>query len=195
MRVGDLLGGIEVSIRGRDGRFHPIGVHAEVGPIAREVQLVPLPEGASYLPAPSEPLEVRLTMTAGNWKLDQVGLAELGEELSPRTLEPQVVLRDGSADPDALRRLTTPGVHLITYPGDAYTLRFELPAADSELFLESRGYYYEWIRESWLKEESAWQLVRLFLDPRGAMQRLAPAYKRIEPGMERIFWQSRMGQP
>jgi hypothetical protein len=189
--LGRLLGDIDIEV-GRADRFEHIGSFSEVGPIAREVQLVPLPNGTAQA-AHDEPLVVRLTMTRGNWKLDHVGLATLGGTAEARYLDPVVVLRKEAADPTALRRLLAPGQHLITYPGDAYTLRYELPVGDQELFLDSRGYYYEWIREDWLKEESQLSLVRMLLDPSGAMQRLAPAYKKIEADMDRIFWQSRVG--
>jgi hypothetical protein len=185
-----LLGDIDVSIRARDGTFRPIGSYAEVGPIAREVQLVPLPEDAG---ADGSPSTVRLVMTAGNWKLDYVGLADLDAPVEPVFLDPVQVLQDGKVNGSALVLLKEPGAHLVTYPRDAYTIRFELPPGDQELFLESRGYYYEWIRNSWLAEESNWDLMRMLLDPEGAMRRLAPAYKRIEGDMDRIFWQSRVG--
>jgi hypothetical protein len=132
-------------------------------------------------------------MTAGNWKLDYVGLADLDAPVAPVFLDPIAVLQDGKPDPSAFAQLKVPGAHLVTYPRDAYTIRFELPAGDQELFLESRGYYYEWIRKSWLGEESSWDLMRMLLDPEGAMRRLAPTYKRIESDMERVFWQSRVG--
>ena len=90
-------------------------------------------------------------MTRGNWKLDHVGLATLDGTAQPTYLDPVVVLKKTGPDPTARRQLLAPGEHLVTYPGDAYTLRYELPPGDQELFLDSRGYYYEWIREAWLK--------------------------------------------
>jgi hypothetical protein len=185
-----LLGDIDVSVRGRDGAFRPVGSYSEVGPIAREVQLVPLPEESV---TSGSPLTVRLVMTAGNWKLDYVGLAELDAPVTPLFLDPVAVLQDGKANRTALDQLRDPRAHLVTYPRDAYTLRFELPPGDHELFLESRGYYYEWIRQSWLPDESSWELMRMLLDPEGAMRRLAPIYKRIEGDMDRVFWQSSVG--
>ena len=101
------------------------------------------------------------------------------------------------ADREALARLRDPNAYLVTYPRDAYRLRFELPPSptgEHELFLESRGFYTEWIRESWLAEENPARVVELLLDPAAALRRLAPDYKRIEKEMERIFWQSRVGR-
>ena len=197
--IGRLLGDIEVSIRQPDGTYAVAGSFSEVGPIAREVQLIPLPEALASPPARrastkgDDPLVVRLTMTRGNWKVDHVGLAELGAPLQPTYIEPSSVSENGKPAPEALAKLLATGVHLATYPGDAYTLHFLLPPGDQELFLESRGYYYEWIRDSWLPEQDQFRLLRMFLDPAGAMQRLAPEYKRIEGDMERVFWNSRVG--
>jgi hypothetical protein len=184
---GGLLGDIEVEVETRRG-WERAGAFVETGPIAREVQLVPLPDRAG------PEVRVRLTLAKGNWKIDRLALAELGEPITPLRLEPVRVTRDGHADPAALQKLREPGAHLLTYPGDAYRITFEVPEGDHELFLESRGYYYEWMREDWLKEEDPAEVARILLQPEEAMRRLAPKYKRIEADMEHIFWQSRFAR-
>jgi hypothetical protein len=60
-----------------------------------------------------------------------------------------------------------------------------------ELFLEARGYYLEWMREEWLAEENPARAAQLWLDPSGALRDLAPAFKREEPRIETLFWNSR----
>ena len=70
--------------------------------------------------------------------------------------------------------------------------RFRLPEGEQELFLESRGYYYEWMRDEWLKEEDQAAALQLVANPRAALVRLAPKFKAIEPDMDRVFWQSRV---
>ena len=60
-----------------------------------------------------------------------------------------------------------------------------------ELFLEAQGYYLEWLRREWLPEENLAAAAQFVLQPRAALRALAPAYKRQEAGMERIFWNSR----
>ena len=185
---GRVLGGIEVEVEEAPGRWRAVGRYDEVGPIAREVQLVPLPE----LPG-ARPLHVRLTMTKGYWKLDHVGLATLAEEVRPVVVGPARVTKDGRDAPDALARLQPGGERLVTYPGDLYALHFELPPGDHELFLSSRGYYYEWMRQQWLADENPLAVAEMIEDPHAAMRRLAPRYKRIEDRMEAIFWQSRVG--
>jgi hypothetical protein len=77
-------------------------------------------------------------------------------------------------------------------PGDRYELEYQLPPGnDYELFIDSRGYYLEWMRQEWLADENPLAALRLFADPAGMLRALAPAYKRVEPEMEQIFWRSR----
>ena len=82
---------------------------------------------------------------------------------------------------------------VVTLPGDSYTLVYERPMdfANRELFLESRGYYLEWMREEWMQEENPLALAELLLLPGRALKRLAPAYKELEPQFEAAFWGSR----
>ena len=180
-----LLPTIEVLVRDDTGAWVHAGDHAETGPIANEAQLVVLPDRQSG------PVHVRLSLIKGGWRIDQVGLASLGREVQPSYLAPEVVTHLGSPDAHALDALRPGGAHLITQPGDAYRLRFELPAGDQELFLEARGYYYEWMRESWLLEEDQEAATRMLLQPGRALKELAPKFKAMEPEMDRIFWESK----
>jgi hypothetical protein len=162
------------------------GEFAEVGPLAWDEVAIPLPRDL-----PAGPVRVRLNMAKGSWKIDRVALAALGPAAAPISIDVHRVQRDGQVDPTALARLRD-GSALVTYPGDAYRLEFELPPGRHQLFLESRGYYYEWIRQAWLAEESPQEFTRALSDPRGTLKRLAPGYKKIEPEMERLFWHSRL---
>jgi hypothetical protein len=69
------------------------------------------------------------------------------------------------------------------------------PAERCELFLESRGYYLEWVRQAWLAEEDPGRLATMLMDPRGALRRMAPDFKRQEAEIERAFWGSRAAHP
>jgi hypothetical protein len=186
--LGSALGGIQVDIEGASGEWTPAGRWDEVGPIALEAQVVPLPPDLQH-----GPVHVRLVATRGYWRIDEAALVSLGPPVTPVAIEPHEVLRGGVASPEALAKLRPGGDHLVTGPGDAFVLRFALPAGDAELFLESRGYYYEWMRPSWLEEEDVGELARMAFDARGALRRLAPHYKRLEPEMDRVFWSSRLG--
>lgn len=185
--IGSVLGGVEVSVWTGD-EWRRAGEYFEVGPLASEVQVVPL--GSDF---PAGNVKVRLELTRGNWKLDRLALASLSPARKAKPVPVnRVTDKAGADDARALARLHNPDELLVTYPGDAYTLFFDLPKGEHELFLESRGYYYEWMRKQWLAEEDADALALLLVDPQSALRRLAPAYKAIEADMEAIFWKSRI---
>ncbi|MBN2494994.1 MAG: hypothetical protein JXR96_10420 [Deltaproteobacteria bacterium] len=188
---GRLLGDVEVEVRSRAGWVRA-GAFDEVGPIARELQIVRLPDDL-----PEGPVRLRLNLCKGNWKIDWLALAGIGEPVEPVAIPPSRVVRgqkDGHVDAEALAAILDPDAYLFTYPQDAYWLIFELPPGSWEPFLQARGFYYEWIRDQWLPEKNPEKLADLLLEPERMLKELAPAYKRLEPSMERVFWQSRLGR-
>lgn len=187
----DLLGGISVAIESAPNEWTTIGEVTEFGPIAIDQHLIAFDAPATWTG------RARVTMTKGAWRVDEVALASGLERDEPIRLVPRVVMKDGAADEVARTRLVDSAQSLVTLPGDAYTLVYDIPRDGTEydLFLESRGYYLEWIRDAWIEEENPALLAELFLSPQQALVRLAPEYKRVEPGMEQIFWSSRYAKP
>ncbi len=188
MGVPDALGSVEVLME-RDGEWVGVGNFGEAGPIASDEKVIPLP-------AHSEgPLRIRLQMAKGAWRLDQVGLVAVGERVEPILLHPaRVELVSGETPADlALERLLDPGRHLVTQQGDEYRIHFRLPPGDPELslFLDSQGYYYEWMREEWAGETNPAMAALILTDPATALKKMAPAFKAGEAGMEATFWSSR----
>ena len=78
-------------------------------------------------------------------------------------------------------------------PGDRFDLVYILPTGDIEydVFLESRGYYLEWMRNEWMAEEDPVKAALMFRYPEMALSYLAPRFKELEPDMEAHFWSSR----
>lgn len=187
------LGGIDVFVPNGAGGWDSVATIRELGPLASDVRLVPLDVAVGARPAGGGPLRVRLRMAKGAWRLDAVGLVSIKERVTPLRLEPtEVLLADGRGAPEARAKLVTPGEALVTFPGDEYTLVYKLPAVERhELFLETKGYYLEWMRTEWLAEENLGRAAAMFLDPAGSLRRLAPEFKRAEPGLERAFWRSK----
>jgi hypothetical protein len=182
-----VLGGIDVEVAEGDSPWRPVGRFDEAGPIAGDLRAVPF-EGSG-----AGPLRVRLRLARGHWRLDAVALAALGEPVVPAGIDPAVVEREGRRDERARARLADGDGHLVTGPGDAYRLTFRLPPGEAplELFLESEGFYYEWMRSEWLAEEDPGLAALALASPAEALRRLAPAYKAEEPHLERAFWASR----
>jgi hypothetical protein len=188
--ITDLLGRIEVMVPSADGGWVPVGSTGETGPIAVDTKVVPLPEARGL-----SPLRIRLRLTRGLWRIDYVALAALGDSVAPLRIVPVVVMRDGVSDPDATKALSDTTGHqpLVTLPGDAYDIVYRLPHSPAryEFFLESRGYYLEWLRREWLPEANPMKAARMAFDPAGMLRELAPQFKAVEPNLEHLFWSSR----
>lgn len=161
------------------------GSFDEAGPIATDVQLIPL--GSGLL---GDSVRVRLTMARGSWRVGYAALASLGAERAATALD---ATDARGPDADGLARLQSGRGYLVTYPGDEYRLTYALPraAASYALYVRSRGYYYEWMRGEWLAEENPRMIALLGLDPRAALRTLAPSFKAVEQDFERHFWASR----
>ena len=189
--IGQTLGGIEVLLQDDTGKWITIGEVNETGPLATDVHLVKLPA------IKRERVNIRLRLTKGHWRLDAVKLVKLGKQLDPVRLSPFMVNQDGVSADEALQLLTDPKKALTTLPGDVYTLVYQLPKdfESYELFLESRGYYLEWIREEWLSDENPALAAMMLFNPERALRVLAPEFKKIEVDMEKKFWGSRYEKP
>lgn len=179
------LGGIEVLVRGAGGRWVNAGELHETGPLASDVKVVPLPQTG-----PGR-LQVRLRLTKGHWRLDYLALATMGARVDPIRLDPIAVRKE--AEP-----VVVPASGVTTLPGDEYRFTYRLPEDPHryELFLDTRGYYLEWMRDEWVaEEEDPARAVMLFRNPRRALRLLAPEFKKQEAGMEHLFWRSRYVKP
>jgi len=189
--IGQTLGGIEVLLQDHKGKWVSVGEVNETGPLATDVHLVKLP------PIKRERVDIRLRLTKGHWRLDAVKLVKLGEQLNPVRLSPVAVHQDGVRADEAHRLLTDREAALTTLPGDVYTLVYQLPEdfESYELFLESRGYYLEWIREEWLADENPALAAMMLFNPERALRVLAPEFKKVEVDMEEKFWGSRYEKP
>jgi hypothetical protein len=185
--MGHLLGKIEVQVPGPDGTWVSVGSTGETGPLAVNVHTLRLP---ALNPADTR---MRLKLTKGNWRLDYVALAALDRPVTPVRIAPTMVLRDSVPDSAALADLIDDNRTLISLPGDRFELSYELPDfdRDCDVFVESRGYYLEWMRNEWLAEEDPAKAALMFLRPKLALSYLAPKFKALEPDMEAQFWGSR----
>ncbi|UCE41431.1 MAG: hypothetical protein JSV17_00100 [Candidatus Aminicenantes bacterium] len=185
--IADVLGGIEVFVQSEGNQWIPAGKIQETGPIATDTRMILMPE------LERTPQKIKLRMTKGLWRLDYIVLAELDEEVDPIRILPEMVFREGKIDSEARSRLIEPDKQLVTMPGDELTLVYELPTEYQhyELFLESQGYYLEWMRSSWIQEENLQKTITMFKHPEKFLRDVAPEYKKIERQMEEIFWRSK----
>ena len=185
------IGGIEALLPSSGNYWSVAGSIDEHGPLATDIHLISLGEISSRT------CKLKLRMTKGAWRIDYVALAELTAPVSPIRIRPYSVRRDGREELEARSLLLDSARVLVTFPGDSYSLHYKLPDAQThyEFFLESRGYYLEWIRKEWIEEQNPFFLAEMFLAPARALKRLAPEFKRVEAQMEESFWRSKYAKP
>ncbi|MBI5021483.1 MAG: hypothetical protein HZB59_08610 [Ignavibacteriales bacterium] len=185
--TGHTLGGIEILLPDESGKLTKIGEFGETGPIATNIQMFPLP---NELPPPHT---LYIRMTKGMWRINHLALASIDTTAEPLRVMPSDVQRANNSELGTLKGLIEVTKPLVTFPGDEYQIVFELPRDFDryEIFLESRGYYLEWLREEWLAEENIEKGIEMFAQPEKSMKTEALRFKKIEPTMETSFWGSK----
>ncbi len=186
------LGALDVLVEDGTGEWVQAGSFREAGPLASDQQAILLPADRG-----DGPVRIALDLVQGYWRIDEVALVSLSEpaeNVEPVELVLVEALRRGRPDGEALKRLLDPAIHLHTYPGDEIVLVFDVSQGGLDtvgFFLESEGYYYEWMRPEWLEEEDPVMAARSLSRPHEMFRELAPEFKAREAGMEELFWQSR----
>lgn len=183
------LGGVEVDVHDPDGAWRHVATLPYIGPIARATR-----EAAFQVRDANAPVELRLRFARAHWRFDAALLAPVvAEDLAAVTVWPRDVTGHARDLESVDARLRGEGARVVTLPGDELMLRFELPETHGHAayFLAARGYYYEWLREEWLRDEDL-PTARAYLeDPSRALRELAPAWQREEPTMATYFESSR----
>jgi len=161
----------------------------ETGPIAINRQFIPLKYNGA-----SSKVKVKIILNSGLWRIDYAALTNIKEKVEPIAISPSTILNKGKLDTKALKSLTAEDEYLISMPGSAFKFEFHLPKADTdyELFLYSKGYYLEWMREHWLKDKDLFKLKELIDNPEKFLKREAELYKEYETTMESEFWNSKI---
>lgn len=133
-------------------------------------------------------------MTQGLWRIDYISLAELDNEVFPIRIKPDRLVKQGFDEPNSLKALNNTSEYLVTLPGEKYTAYYNLPQDESlfEFYLFSKGYYLEWMREEWLKEENKKMMTMAFMRPNKYLKEMAPKFKKVEPIIENFFWKTKI---
>ena len=185
--IFNILGGIEILIQDKQGNWEKLHEIKEMGPIATDLHMISLPS------ITQKDQSIKLRLSKGNWRINYVALAPLNKKVEPITLKPSSIFYNSKYNSKAMDLLSTKGEKLVTLPGDVYTLNYKIPPNkyNYECFLKSRGYYLEWIRDTWIEEENLDLLLQMNFMPEKTLKDLAPIYKKIESNMEEVFWNSK----
>ncbi len=161
----------------------------ETGPIAINRQIVPLENLTS-----NTNVKVKLVLNKGLWRMDYVRLTNIVELVKPIEIPVTSILNKGNLDSTALYHIHDPKKYLISMPGNEYKFNFVLPEqnTDYELFLYTKGYYLEWMREHWIKDKDLIKLNQMVNNPKKYLKEEAANYKKYETSMEQEFWNSKI---
>jgi len=161
----------------------------ETGPIAINRQFIPLQNISA-----NSKVKIKIVLNKGLWRLDYLALTNIKEKVKPIEIPPNTILNKGELDNSALSAINNPDKYLISMPGSEYKFNFTLPNknTDYELFLYSKGYYLEWMREHWIKDKNLLKLKQMVDNPKRYLKEEAKNYKRYESSMEKEFWNSKI---
>jgi hypothetical protein len=192
----NVLGNIEVLIQNENDEWEKIGEVGETGPIATDIKIVPLIKLLNQI-SDNSSVTIRLRMSKGLWRIDYAALADITNEVVPERIFPATSSPELVNSSYVTELLTNPDSVLVTYPGDKYLLNYKLPLdyKNYELFIETQGYYLEWMRNEWLGEENEERVYQMFLNPNQFYKDLAPQFKKVEAQMEETFWSSKYVYP
>lgn len=188
--VSKVLGGIECFVWDEKSNkwIQQEGVN-EAGPIAINKQFIPFKNAQS-----NSQVKVKLRLNKGLWRLDYVSLTNIKKQVTPLELTPTSVYNKGELDNVALTNITSPDKYLISMPGSEYKFNFTLNEEydNYDFFLYSKGYYLEWMREHWIKDQDLAKLKQMVINPKKHLKQEAQSYKEYESIMEEQFWNSRI---
>lgn len=187
-----VFGEIEIYTRNYEGNWIFQGSFYETGPIAKNTQLCIFSNKS--IQSENGKIHVKLVYNKGLWRFDEAKLVSLSIPVQPSVLMPFFVSKNKIPDNTSLNHLTKPEKHLVSMPGDLFEIHYQIPCEDLQyqLFLDSRGYYLEWMRSNWLNDKNIKKLRQMLRDPAEWLNTEAPRYKMYEHQMEADFIESRI---
>jgi hypothetical protein len=186
----NVLGNIEVLIQNENDEWEKIGEVGETGPIATDIKIVPLIKLLNQI-SDNSSVTIRLRMSKGLWRIDYAALADITNEVVPERIFP------ATSSPELVNSSYVTELRSDLpwqYPGDK-ALNYVADYKNYELFIETQGYYLEWMRNEWLGEENEERVYQMFLNPNQFYKDLAPQFKKVEAEMEETFWSSKYVYP
>jgi len=161
----------------------------ETGPIAINRQFIPLRNLHS-----NSNVKIKIVLNRGLWRIDYVSLTNIIKQVTPIEISPTSIYNKGKLDNIALGKINSPNKYLLSMPGNEYKFNFILPNENShyELFLYSKGYYLEWMREHWIKDKDLMKLKQMVDSPKNYLKEETKNYKQYEATMEQEFWNSKI---
>lgn len=174
-----------------DNSWETLDAIFETGPIAKNLVLVPLNRNIEA----GKPLKLKIEMSKGMWRIDCVALTPIKKLVEPLKVDPSSITAIYGENYSVEQVKFDDDKYVVSFPGDVYDFQFDLPDISAnqeyELFLSTKGYYLEWIRQAWIKDKQPEKLKKMLLNDKKTWRDLAQEYKSIEMDMESVFWNSK----
>lgn len=188
------LGGIRIYLQADDMTWKYQGEMYETGPIAFNHEILPLINSTS-----KSAIKIKLVMNKGLWRLDNAALYDVEKEAQPTIIKPYSIKKNGKTNNSLLENITsTKNEYLVSMPGDEFYYSYQIPNTKKDetfqIFLDTRGYYIEWMRDAWLKDKNLFALKKMMDNPVDWLNSETSNYKAYEQKMEEQFWNSKWTQ-
>lgn len=190
--IYDNFSGIQIEVFD-DDRWVPAGRFPDAGPITfKNIAAVIPVSGKSEL-------KLRLKFIPDNFIIDYAGIEftnEDGEKLTTEVLVPAELKKNNVNASDAQYTILENSDlnYLITNPGDSYSLIYKIDKRydlQQSLLISSDGYYNEWLRGSWIKNDSTKQSFDIY-NIKKNLRMLAESWESGRVLIESEFFKSRI---
>lgn len=189
--VYDMFSGIFVEVN-KNNSWIEIGKFQDAGPINWKYSVAQIP--VNY----DGTVKVRLKFIPDNIMIDYIAFdtTDSNENFTVEKINPSIITDCTNQERNDISDFINEddNLYLITNPGDCYFINFNFnKSSDKEtsLFIESKGYYNEWIRGNWIKEKSVHYTFNLF-DIQGTLKRLVDSWLENKDLLEQEFFNSRI---
>lgn len=143
-------------------------------------------------------LRVKLNFIPDNIMIDYIAFdtTENKYNFTIEKLSPTSITDYKNSNKDYLYELISSddSQYLVTNQGDSYLINYKVSEPLDEeisLFIESKGYYYEWIRGNWIRERNTDYTFNLF-DVQGTLSKLVDSWIENKEILEEEFFNARI---
>lgn len=189
--VYDMFSGISIEYF-HNNSWIDLGKFEDAGPLNWKYEVVEIPVNANG------EVRVKLNFIPDNIMIDYIAFdtTENKNNFTIEKLSPTSITDYKNSNIDYLNALiaSDDSQYLVTNPGDSYLLNYKISKpldAEVTLFIESKGYYYEWIRGNWIRERNTNYTFNLF-DVQGTLSKLVDSWIENKEILEEEFFNTRI---
>lgn len=150
------------------------------------------------IPVYNGEINIRLKFVPDNFMIDYIAFdfEQINADIQSLEIYPYEILdNDGNPRGEVIELLRNDDDnYLITNPGESYRLHYNIEKSnecEQTVFIDSKGYYTEWIRGSWLKNNNADFKFNLY-DVQGTLAYLAKNWLENKNLLETEFFKTRV---